>query len=126
MKFLIDNQLSPLVAKGFREAGHDAVHVRDYGMQAASDDAIFERARQEERVIVAADTDFGTILALREVSKPSVILLRWPSLRQPSAQIKIFIANLPDIAEDLERGAIVVIEESRLRVRPLPIGRDKS
>jgi predicted nuclease of predicted toxin-antitoxin system len=72
VKFLIDNALSPILAEQLEEAGHDAAHVRDYDMQAADDEQILVRAQQEQRVVVSADTDFGTLLATRRERAPSI------------------------------------------------------
>jgi predicted nuclease of predicted toxin-antitoxin system len=121
MKFLVDNALSPAPAVLLRQAGHDAVHVRDLGLQAADDEAIFDRAAADERAIVSADTDFGTLLASRPLKKPSVIQFRGPGSRRPDALARALLSNLAQVTEALEAGSIVTVEPTRVRVRSLPL-----
>lgn len=117
MKFLIDDALSPVVAGRLRAAGHEAAHVRDHGLQGATDPEVLDRAGRQDRVVVPADTDFGASWT----RAPSVVLFRGGVARRPEQQAALVLANLASIARDLEAGVIVVIEPTRMRVRALPI-----
>lgn len=121
MKLLLDANLSPEVARLLREAGHDAIHVRDIGLLSAPDPEILQVAADDQRILITADSDFGALLALGSLASPSVVLLRSADHLRPSAQASLVAANLRVVADDLERGAVVSLTTKRLRVRVLPM-----
>lgn len=120
MRLLLDQNQSPLLGTLLADAGHDVVQVRDIGMSRALDTEILDLARHDDRVIVSADTDFGELLARSNAARPSVLLLRRQGQRRARETAELILANLGVVAEDLERGALVVFDADRIRVRALP------
>lgn len=121
MKFLVDANLSPRLALSLTESGHDAVHVADLGMSRATDTEIAAVATRDNRVIISADTDFGTLLAMSGATRPSVLLIRLTSPRYADPLAALVQANLPAVVDALDAGAVVVLEDGRVRVRSLPM-----
>jgi predicted nuclease of predicted toxin-antitoxin system len=60
VKFLVDAQLPPAVARWLRDAGHDAQAVREAGLREAEDDAIWKHALAAGAAIITKDEDFPT------------------------------------------------------------------
>jgi len=107
------------LAEFLRRAGHDAIHVRDRGLEKAADEQVLELAAADDRVIVSADTDFAAVLMLQKRRQPSVILFGHGAPRRPAQQTESLLANLSNFEEDLRSGAIVVFRRERIRVRRL-------
>ena len=120
IKLLIDMNLSPDWVTVLKTHGWSAVHWATVGDPRASDDAIMNWAMMNEYVVVTHDLDFGAMLALSHAQGPSVLQVRAEDIL-PDHLEDLVIAALRQHAGDLASGALVVVDESRSRVRVLPI-----
>ena len=119
MKFLLDMNLSPRLAMLFRENGYESVHWTEVGSHTTCDKDILRWASENGWIIITNDLDFGAILALEKLCLPSVIQLRRLELFSDSV-FPILERVINQCENELKRGAIVVVDEKRMRVRLLP------
>ena len=82
MRFLVDAQLPPALARWLVAAGHEAEHVADRGMQAASDKEIWDLAVRERAAIITKDEDFAQRHALAATSS-AIVWIRLRNTRNP-------------------------------------------
>lgn len=120
MKFLADMGISMSTVLALRDAGHDAMHLEDEGLHRLPDPDILIKARQKTRVVLTFDLDFGELLAAGLQDSPSVVIFRLRDATPASVQ-----PNLMEVIEKesqrLEQGVIVIVEDTRYRLRRLPI-----
>ncbi len=121
MKFLLDENQSPVLVDLIVAAGHDVVHARDIGLKSAPDSAVLATAAETGRVLISGDTDFGELLAASNASSPSVVLFRRQGQRRAGQIAALLLMNLATVEADLEAGAVVVFDSDRIRVRALPM-----
>jgi predicted nuclease of predicted toxin-antitoxin system len=78
-------------------------------------------SESRQRVLISADTDFGTLLARSGAASPSILLIRRLAGRRAADQSALIQANLPQVTSDLDAGAVVVLGDEWIRIRRLPI-----
>lgn len=122
MRFLADAGVSPKTVEFLKQLGHEAVHVRTLRLQRAPDSELVNRARADSSVVLTFDLDFGEVLALGVLDKPSVIIFRLADERADSVNHRLSTVLAERLAE-IESGALILVEDTRYRVRKLPIGR---
>jgi predicted nuclease of predicted toxin-antitoxin system len=80
----------------------------------------FALARTDGSVVLSFDLDFGDLLALGVMDKPSVILFRLADERAESVNRRLSTVLNEQVTE-LESGALILVQDTRYRVRKLPI-----
>ena len=121
MRFLADMGVSMGVVAWLRERGHEAKHLREEGLERLPNGEIFAKAASEGRVVLTFDLDFSEIAALSGESLTSVITFRLRNTTTPNVIARLD-AVLAASLTSIESGAVVSVEDTRHRVRRLPIG----
>jgi predicted nuclease of predicted toxin-antitoxin system len=120
VKLLVDMNLSPGWIDRLARHGFEAVHWSTIGAATAPDFEIITWADEHDFVLITNDLDFSAILAASAGASPSVVQIRTQDLLSDEA-VSTVVTALEAHREDIERGALLSIDESGRRVRMLPL-----
>jgi len=124
VKLLVDMNLSPGWVDRLARHGFEAVHWSTIGAATAPDAEILKLANEHAFVLITNDLDFSAILAASGGASPSVVQIRSQDLLSDEV-VSIVAKALDAHREDIERGALLSIDEAGTRVRVLPLRRSQ-
>lgn len=114
MKLLLDTCVWGGVQTALTAAGHDVIWTGDWD-EDPGDEEILAAARNEERILITLDKDFGELAIVRGIPHCGIMRLVHLSSRQ---QAIVCLQVLERYGEELQTGAIVTAELGRVRIRP--------
>lgn len=120
MKFLVDMNLSPRWCSILQAEGWDSIHWSQVGIASAQDHEVMQWALGDQRIVLTHDLDYGAMLAATQATGPSVVQVRTQDVR-PQVLAPLLIAALRQYEKELEGGALLIVDEAKLRVRLLPL-----
>ena len=119
MKFLFDQSADFRLIPHLRQLGHDVQAISRNYPPGLPDEDVLAIAREEQRILVVADPDFGELIFQRGLAVAGVIFFRLPGA---NLQTKIEHLNtvLDEHADELERGEFLVVTPGRIRIAGHP------
>ena len=117
MRFLADENVSRFVIDRLRANGFDVMFIGEE-KSGVQDREVLDTAETEGRILITEDRDFGELVIRQRLGVSGLIMLELDRLsNQAEAEA---VAEVVSAHSDKLLGNLVVIEPSRVRVRPLP------
>ena len=115
VKVLTDENISPKVVRFLRDIGLDVLDVKEQHWYGREDEAILDIAFREQRFIYTHDSDFGTLAVNMGRPYYGIVYLKLKNLKPENVARICNQVIQKDL--DISPGTILVIEETRIRVR---------
>ena len=116
LRFLVDESSGGKLAEALKEKGYDTIYCGDYS-PGSPDEGILKKARNEDRVIITNDKDFGEMVFRQRKLSCGVIFLRLKA-DKPSNRIKFSLAIIKEFGTKLNK-KFIVVSEGRIRIRKI-------
>lgn len=121
-KFIIDENLSPLLAEYLRSLKYDASSVREIGLKGKSDEDLIEWIQKERAVIITCDLDFGEFFYWQTLGKFGVIILRSKSQKYNNyKEILEYLHKEKVLRKRGLRTSLVIATREKYRMRQFKI-----
>jgi predicted nuclease of predicted toxin-antitoxin system len=117
MHWLADENLARAIVQWLRSHGDDVVYAAE-GLSAREDIELLATAERDHRFIITDDKDFGELVFRRRFNTHGILLVR---IR--AGAITSRLGRLAAVWKQVEEniaGNLVVVTESKLRVREIP------
>jgi predicted nuclease of predicted toxin-antitoxin system len=106
VRLLIDAQLPPRLARRLRDLGHDAVHVGEIGLAAATDKVVWDAAIERRAILVTKDQDFAVVRAI-SADGPAIVWVRLGTTTNDVLIARV-VGSLNAIEAAIKRGEVIV------------------
>ena len=116
LKFLTDEDVPRSTARVLRDAGFDAVDVRDVGLRGRSDSEVFAYAQQERRILITCDMGFSNILHFPPGENEGILVVRIPDSEKVEKFNEEILRSIQEVGGELNRH-LAIVEVGRVRLR---------
>lgn len=116
MKLKLDENLGNTTRDALASAGHDVSTVPQQGLQAALDDELIRRCKQEGRALISLDLDFANTFRYNPVDFPGIAVLRLPTQPAPQVLDQLIRTLIGGLARESLAGSLWIVEIGRLRI----------
>lgn len=89
LRFIVDAQLPPALARFLTDSGYPSEHVHDFAAEAYPDAQLWDRALAMNAVIVTKDEDFA-IRSVRDSAPPAIVWVRLGNTRTKRCSTVLF------------------------------------